>query len=148
MKNLITLSCILLFSICGYGQTSKVDECGLDDLSTLNKFEAAYFNEVFDKRTQKFDFDGKVVAYFTGSSGKTIGSKSGYFNNVRNGESGVEDVHIWQAESTQILILSESEKALSGGYDVIIVYWSMISVDGKRKAKLIKKLKKYPPILV
>jgi len=146
MKNLITITFALLFSFAGFCQISKVQECGLDEFATLNKAEASYFNEVFIDRRGDFDFNDKVIAYFTGSSGKVISSKSAYFHTVKRPQNNVDDVHAWQAESTQLVFLSDEEKAQAGGYDAILVFWSMIQVEGKRQAKLIKKLKEHPPV--
>ncbi|MEX1191560.1 MAG: hypothetical protein WEA99_06265 [Brumimicrobium sp.] len=129
---------ILFMSASLFAQTTELEKCGIDDHSTLNEFEAEYFNEVFLDRRGDFDFTDKKVAYFAGSSGFTKSDKSNYFNTVKSSNS--EDIHEWQASGTQLLLLTEKEKEFSGGYDVILVSWSKLLMNQKQRKKLIRKL--------
>jgi len=134
----------LVLMLCAgalFGQTSESSKCGLDDKATLNDFEAKYFNEVFQKRRKEFDFTGKNVGYFSGTSGNSKSTKSYYFRYLKNGNNGDMDVHRWNAGGTQLLVLTEQEKQISGGYDVILVSWSKLLKTGKTRAKLVKKLR-------
>ena len=54
-------------------------------------------------------------------------------------------MHTWQANGTQLLILTDEEKNLSGGYDVILVSWSKLQKQGKGRMKLVKRLKNTLP---
>ncbi|OFY90553.1 MAG: hypothetical protein A3K10_10245 [Bacteroidetes bacterium RIFCSPLOWO2_12_FULL_31_6] len=136
---------LIFFITTLFGQTTEWNKCGLDNLSSLNDFEVLYFNEVFQNRKGDFDFNGKTVAYYTGSSGTTISKKSYYFNGLKNGNNGDKDIHLWQAGGTQLLILNEKEKKLSGGYDVILVSWSKLLKNGKSRKRLVKRLKNNLP---
>lgn len=146
-----------LFAIekgAGYYQEKKWDsisyayffeqrkKCGLDNNPTLNELEAEYFNKIFSERRGEFDFTDKKAAFFRGSTGTTKSDKSNYFDSVKSSNS--EDVHEWQAGGTQLLILTEKEKELSGGYDVILVSWSKLLVKGKFRDRLVRKLKRNP----
>ncbi len=128
-----------------FGQISEVQKCGLDDDPNLNDTEAKYFNEVFKDKRGDFDFSEKRIAFYRGSAGTTLSSKSNYFYRFKNGNSEREDVHAWQAGGTQLLILTNEEKELSGGYDAILVSWSKIRKEGKSRNRLVKKLKNMLP---
>ncbi len=91
------------------GQTIELEKCGLNDSSELNQYESDYFNVVFKDRKGDFDFKGKTVAYYTGSSGTTKSNKSNYFHGLKNGNNGDNIVHEWQAGGTQLLILTKEE---------------------------------------
>lgn len=137
---------ILLLSTNGlFAQISEVEKCGLDDSAQLNQFEAGYFNEVFKEEKADFDFSGKVVAFYTGSSGTTASTKSNYFKVLsRSEEREDQSIHEWQAGGTQLLILTHAEKEASGGYDAILISWSKLLKEGKSREKLINELKNRP----
>ena len=139
MKILISLIIILFQANMLFRQISELEKCGLDNNAMLNSYEAAYFNDVFKERKEDFNFSGKVIAFYTGSSGTTMSTKSRYFNSVKN--SNQKDVHAWQAGGTQLLILDNEEKNLSGGYDAILVLWSKLPKRGKSRTRLVKRLK-------
>lgn len=127
-------------------QTDEWEKCGLNDSSQLNKYEAEYFNEVFKNERADFDFSEKKIAYYTGSLGTTPSAKSAYFNALqRTNTETDETVHAWQANGTQLLILTDEEKALSGGYDAILVSWSKLLKEGKSRAQLVENLKNELP---
>lgn len=141
MKILISTILILFQINIVVGQVSEVEKCGLDNKATVNNYEAKYFNEVFKDRREEFDFSEKVIAFYTGSSGTTMSTKSNYFNGLKNRDRGGKEIHAWQSNGTQLLILTDKEKKLSGGYDAILVSWSKHLKQGKSREKLIKKLK-------
>jgi len=141
MKILLISIYILFQTNILFGQVSEIRKCGLDNNAILNSYEAKYFNEVFEDKKDKFDFSGKVIAFFIGPSGTTMSVKSYYFEGLKNSSNIDQDVHTWQANGTQLLILTDEEKKLSGGYDAILVSWSKLSKQGKSRAKLVKRLK-------
>lgn len=143
MKSLIVSIFVLFCSTFLFGQVSQVEKCGLDDNATMNVYEAKYFNEVFKEKKGKFDFSGKVIAFYTGSAGTTKSDKSSYFKGPKNSKD--KSVHTWQAKGTQLLILTNEERSLSGGYDAILVSWSKLTKQGKSRTKLIKSLKNTLP---
>lgn len=145
MKILISTLIALFQASILFGQVSEVEKCGTDDNAHVNSYEAKYFNEVFKNKKGEFDFSGKVVAFYTGSSGTTISVKSNYFKGLENSNNRDKDVHTWQANGTQLLILTDKEKNLSGGYDVILVSWSKLLKQGRSRMKLVKRLKNTLP---
>lgn len=122
-------------------QLSEWEKCGLDDSITLNQYEEGYFNEAFADRRGDFDFTGKKVAFFYGSSGTVPTTKANYFGGIKD-SNDKDNYHTWFANGTQLVILTPEEKKLSGGYDAILISWSKIEVEGKRRAKLVKELGK------
>jgi len=140
-KTLIFTVLVLFQAGIIFGQKSEVQKCGLNNEPNITKNEAKYFNEVFKDKRGEFDFTEKVIAFFTGSSGTTKSNKSNYFNRLKNENNGENDIHAWQAKGTQLLILTDKEKEISGGYDVILVSWSKFLKEGKSRNKLVKRLK-------
>ena len=133
---------IIFFSAGLFGQTTEWQKCGLNDNSTLNEYEVKYFNEVFLDKKGDFDFTGKSIDYFSGSSGTTKSKKSNYFRHLKNANNGEDkSIHEWQAGGTQLLILTEEEKEIANGYDAILVIWSKLLKQGKSRSRLVKRLK-------
>ena len=122
-----------------YGQLPSVEQCGLDDNANINKYEAAYFNAVFESKRDTFDFTNKKVAFVMGSGLENFQNKNYYFSNVK-GDSISDSDHIRQANYTQVMILTPDEKELSGGYDVILIIWAKFLVEEKRRARMVKNL--------
>jgi hypothetical protein len=141
MKILVSILFILFQASNLLGQISEIEKCGLDDEPEINNYEAKYFNEVFEVKKDDFDFTGKVIAFYTGSSGTTKSTKSDYFNRLKPNNNGDKDIHTWQAGGTQLLILTNEEIVISGGYDAILVSWSKLHKQGKARTKLVKRLK-------
>jgi len=139
----IFISGLLLFFVTGlFGQTTEWKKCGIDDSPTLNEYEAKYFNEVFQDRKGNFDFTGKSIAYFSGSSGTKKAKKSDYFRHLKHANNGKDQtIHDWQAGGTQLLILTDEEKEISSEYDAILVFWSKLLKKGKSRKRLVKRLK-------
>jgi len=141
MKIVIAILFLVFHANNIFGQVAEVQYCGLDNEPKINKFEAGYFNEVFLDKRDHFDFTEKMIAFYTGSSGTTRSNKSRYFTRLKNGNNEKKDIHSWQAGGTQLLILTNEEKELSGGYDVILVSWSKLPKKGKSRRKLVERLK-------
>ena len=141
MKILISSLFILFQTSILVAQVAEIEKCGLDDHPKLESYEANYFNQVYEDKKGTFDFSGKVIAFYTGSAGTTKSSKSNYFGGLRNTTKGDKNIHAWQAGGTQLLILTNEEKELSGGYDAILVSWSKLRKEGKSRTKLVKRLK-------
>ena len=115
---LITSLCIDLFA-------QKVDDCGKDDNNTLTGAEAIFLQNYIKASPERFDFKDKKILFVTGSSGKTIGSKSAYFDSVKNhlNEHGAKI-------ATELIVLTEEEK-LEYEYDAILTYWVKVSLYRK-----------------
>ena len=126
MKNCLTLL-FLFISLATFGQ--NLEECGNDNNPTLSKEEAEFLNSYFSD--QAFDFTGKKVIFVTGSNGKTLGTKSDYFNDVKQWSSREDTI------STRVFILNKEEKRTSRGYDVIITYWVKVNFNDKAKQKIV-----------
>ena|SRR5690606_27000329 len=106
----------------------------MDNNSILNKSEVALLNSLLKETRDSFDFTGMKVAFITGSKGRTIVSKSDYFQN---------SVIPWIEKDSipQIFMvkLTEEEKMKSGGYDVLILSWVKVFTP-KTQEKVIKQL--------
>lgn len=115
-----------------FGQT--VDSLGLDNNPRLNDYEADYLNKEFKDQRNNFDFQGKKVAFITGSNGGKLVTKTDYFNEVK---SRLKDNY----EITDSpIFLTEDEKKESGGYEVIVTYWVKVLTPNRRK-QIISELK-------
>lgn len=138
----ILISILFILSQTGHliGQISEIEKCGLDDAPWLKSYEVNYFNQVFEEKRGTFDFSGKVIAFYKGSSGTTKSRKSDYFKGLKQANNGDQSIHAWQAGGTQLLILTKEEKELSGGYDAILVSWSKLPKAGKARTRLVKRL--------
>jgi hypothetical protein len=129
MKNLFLAFLLFLggaFSNTLNGQ--NLDSLGLDDSPYLNSAESAMLNSLLEESRGDFDFSGKKVVFTTGSSGKTIISKSNFFKSnvvpwVENGDS----------PSIMMEIFTPEEKEMTGGYDVIVMVWVKVLVGQKKK---------------
>ena len=107
----------------------KLTEMGLDNSILLNSIESQYFNFIF--KDLDYNFTNKRVG-FVYSQRKT--DKSEYFKL----EKERYKLNLTPNQGT-VYILNQKEITESGGYDVIIVFWSKKKFD---KNKLIKKFKK------
>ena len=135
MRNYISIFVIFLISITEiYSQ--NLDSLGIDNASSLNQFEAEYFNEVFKDSKGNFSFNNANVIFVTNPSGNKIIGKNEYFERL---------VKPWLIKGDQpqtfYSILSKDEKIRSGGYDVIVLSWVKIFTK-KKKKRILKKVKK------
>ena len=118
-----------------------LDQCGQDDDPSLNRYEVDYFNYMFLDQREDFDFGHKRVAFFTGSLGTTLSSKSEYFNDLGtdNSQQTLEK-HQSHAETTRLLILTSEEKQQIN-YDIILISGSKILITDNLKSRIIETLK-------
>ena len=58
---------------------SKLDSMGIDKGQTLNRSEVDYFNAKYEGKCGMFDFNGKKIVFFRGSSGGVRTDKENYF---------------------------------------------------------------------
>jgi len=135
MRSYIIIFVIIFFaSIKIYSQ--NLDSLGVDNASSLNEFEAGYFNELFKDSKGNFSFNNANIIFVTNPSGNRLVSKNEYFNKL---------VKPWlingDKPQTSFRILSKEEKIKSGGYDVIVLSWVKIFTK-KRQKKILKKAKK------
>jgi len=132
MKIFILNILIFLLPIISFGQ--NLNECGVDDnpILTLNEAEflSIYMN---DDQKKECDFVNKKVVFVTGESASRIGSKSDYFEEIRDRNETEGKI------STHIIEFNENEKAKSGGYDIIITYWVKLLTNRKKRI-IIRKL--------
>jgi hypothetical protein len=112
----------------------QMDKMGIDDCLFLTELESSYFNILFHNDRKDFDFTAKKVAFITGSSGKTFGSKKEYFKGERTS---------LQRNSSptpvQLLVFDATQKSESGGYDAAIVYWSKRLVPINEVVKILRE---------
>ncbi len=152
MKNYLNTFTILVFvtlsvlTIKGYGQTSfdikktdreifkNIDSLGQDSNPNLTAFESDYFNQIFSKKRDSFDFTNKTIAFVTGSSGRTHSNKKRYFDLERD-----RIARDYSLNGGTLIRFNETEKKQSGGYDAVILYWSKILPTRKSLIKTLKK---------
>ena len=111
----------------------SVDRCGMNNDPVITAEEAEFLKNYFKKTHPEFDFEGKKIAFITGSSGSKIGSKTAYFTDIRKWQENGESI------ATSLVILTPEEKIESGGYDAIITYWVKVFTPKSKKA-IIEKL--------
>ncbi len=102
---------------------------GQDDSACLNDYEIEYFKKLFIGKD--IFLDGKKVG-FVGYCGRKS-NKLEYFKEVKK----VHKEH--NVVSTDLYLLSSEQKYLSGGYDVIIVYWCKKILRAERLLEIISK---------
>ena len=110
------------------------DSLGIDDNPTLNKNEVELLNSLLNDTRNDFNFTDKKVAFITGSNGRTIVSKSDYFQN---------SVIPWIEKDSEpqifMIKLTEDEKLKSGGYDALVLSWVKVFTP-KTQEKVIRQL--------
>ncbi|KAA3649761.1 MAG: hypothetical protein DWP98_06435 [Bacteroidetes bacterium] len=100
----------------------------------LSKEEVKLLNSLLENSRDTFDFDGKKIAFITGSSGSRILPKTDFFNTC---------VNPWleREEKPQIfmVLLNEKKKNKSGGYDAFVLSWVKVFTN-RQKQKAIEQL--------
>lgn len=144
MKNILSIFIMLSLAVNLFGQVrnfndipkevlEQLDKMGVYNSPLLKCYESAYFNVIFKQSRNDFDFTNKKVGFITGSNGKTKSSKKEYFalekdrfnrNTTTNGGT--------------LYIFNATQKAESGGYDAVIVYWSKVLVPANEAVKRLK----------
>jgi hypothetical protein len=132
MKNFLFISSFF-WTIGLFAQNS--DSLGIDNNPFLNKKEVELLNALLTETRGDFSFTDKKVAFITGSNGRTIVSKSDYFQ---------KSVIPWIQEDAEpqifMIKLTEDEKLRSGGYDVLVLVWVKVFTP-KTQEKVIRQLK-------
>ena len=129
---LYLFSLILLISFEAIGQS--LNECGLDNNPKLTQTESDYLNTYLIDKRKGFNFENKKVIFITGNSGHQTGTKKEYFDYIKEWNKNNSQV------ATGIVVLTDDQKATTGGYDVIITYW-VKRLSERRKNKIIKGIK-------
>ncbi len=113
------------------------ENCGLDNNPLLTDIEADFMNEYLRVIIQekKFDFNEKKIVFAAGSGGSKLGSKTEYFDNVRE----------WKEKhnskiATSLIVLNDNDK-LEYGYDAIVTYWVKV-LTPKATKKLLEQTRK------
>ena len=101
-------------------------------VEVLSKQEAKLLNDLLENQRDTFDFHEKKTIFISGSSGNRILSKDDFFDNC---------IKPWlDKEITPdifMIKLTQKEKELAGGCDVLVLSW--VKVFTKRKKKKILK---------
>jgi len=87
-----------------------------------------------DEQRNNFDFSDKKVIFVTGNSAHQFGTKSEYFDQIKEWNKDGNKIPTWVVE------LNENEKINSNGFDVIVTYW-VKTLTKKRKRKIINGVK-------
>ncbi|AXO79967.1 hypothetical protein DZC78_06050 [Olleya aquimaris] len=132
MKKIGTII-LLLISINSIGQ--NLVECGIDNSPKLTQTESEFLTEYMnDKQLKNYDLTDKKVIFVTGNSAQQFGTKTEYFDQIKESNKNENKIATWIVE------LNENERKISGGYDVIITYWVKV-LTKKRKNKIINEIK-------
>jgi len=145
LKPMIKIRIIIIsitFSIClqtSMAQSTDIDieACGKNDNPALNQEEADYFNLILKEHRGDFDFEGKRVAFALGNWGASLRSKRDYFE--RDGKPRFEQN---STIANQLILLSEAEKVILPEYDAIVVSWSKLTIEKRKRLKLVKVIAK------
>ena len=132
MRKIVTII-LMLVSINIIGQ--NLAECGIDNNPKLTQTESEFLTEYMnDEQLKNFDLSNKKVIFVTGNSALQFGTKSEYFDQIKEWNENGNKIATWVVE------LNENERTISGGYDVIITYWVKV-LTKKRKKKIISGIK-------
>lgn len=132
MRTFLT-TIIFFISVNSFSQ--NLNELGIDNNPNLTEAESKFLTDYMTNAQQKnFNFKNKKVIFVTGNSGDQLGTKSKYFDNIREWNKNGNKIATWVVE------LKENEKTYSGGYDVIVTYWVKMFTE-KRKKKILKLVK-------
>ncbi|MBX2979737.1 MAG: hypothetical protein KF905_10615 [Flavobacteriales bacterium] len=100
----------------------------------LTTQEAELLNSLLEGVRGTFDFEGKRIAFISGSMGKRVLSKDDYFENY---------VTPWLSEGKvpyiAMTILTKEEKNISGGYDALVLSWVKY-FSARQKRRIIQQL--------
>ncbi|MBR4839127.1 MAG: hypothetical protein IK005_01475 [Paludibacteraceae bacterium] len=104
------------------------------DSALVTLDEGRYLNVIFENSRKEFDFIGKKVGFFTGSSGKMQSSKADYFELEKD-----RYVRGETPNGGKLYVFDEKQKEESGGYDAAIVYWSKFLIPEDMVVKRLSK---------
>jgi len=123
----------VLTRVC-FGQ--GVDSLGIDNDPFLNRQESQVLNQKFRDFGIKYDFTGKKIAFFGGSSGTTLRTKQHYFSSVIDKEG-----NSYSGIMCQVVVLTEKEIKRSGGFDSIIISNGKVLLP-KPSRKMLKAMRR------
>ncbi len=131
MKKIVTII-LMLISINLIGQ--NLNECGIDNNPKLTQTESEFLNEYMTEyNKQNFDFTNKKVIFVTENSGNKFGTKSEYFDQIKQLNQSNDKIATW------VVKLNEKEQ-IESDYDVIVTYWVKVITE-KRKRKILNEIK-------
>ncbi|MCF1750777.1 hypothetical protein [Mariniradius sediminis] len=128
---IVSIGQILTFKDIPIEILQKIDQMGVDTLSTLSIYEGKYLNEIFKENLNGFDFIGKKVGFLHRGN---VSNKSEYFGELKE-RFCRKDTPIG---GSALYVFDSVQKSESGGYDAAVVYWSKVLIPNE---KLVKKLK-------
>ncbi|WP_264521781.1 hypothetical protein [Flavobacterium sp. N1994] len=132
MRTFLT-TLVFFIAVNSFGQ--NLDELGMDNNPNLTEAESKFLTDYMSKeQRQNFNFKDKKVIFVTGNSGQQLGTKSKYFDYIREWNKNGNKIATWVVE------LNEKEKIYSGGYDVIVTYWVKMFTENRKK-KILKLVK-------
>ncbi len=102
---------------------------------SLSPQETEILNEIFSESDPDFDFQNKRIAYVAGTTGNIILTKDEFFKKYMDPIVDDEKRNV-----CNLIILTESEKIESGGYDAVILTPAKLFTD-KDRNEMIKMLK-------
>ncbi|MBU6122695.1 hypothetical protein [Hymenobacter siberiensis] len=115
---------LLLLVLLPFGLSAqKLDSCGLNNRSLLNAQEAAYFNTRHEDTRGEFSFLNKRLIFITGEAGGMLGSKRGYFDDVKKWQAAYKRNDVG---GSSLIVLTEAQRLQSNGYDAIVTYWTIV----------------------
>ncbi|PIY15938.1 MAG: hypothetical protein COZ16_02140 [Flavobacteriaceae bacterium CG_4_10_14_3_um_filter_31_253] len=123
-------------------RSQNLAECGMDDNPIFTLKESIFLTHYLDgKQLKNHDYTKSKAIFITGTNGNKLGTKSDYFNQIKEWDENGEKIATW------IIELNENEQMISGGYDIIITYWVKV-LSKKRKNKIIKSMKQNESIIL
>ncbi len=125
----------IVFFIFVNSFSQNLDELGVDNDPNLTEAESKFLTDYMTyEQRDNFNFKNKKVIFVTGNSGEQLGTKSKYFDYIRDWNKNGNKIATW------VVALKENEKIDSGGFDVIVTYWVKMFTE-KRKKKILKLVK-------
>jgi hypothetical protein len=132
--NILMRVIILLFTLFGVSLLHAQDNetFAIDSSTQLNSHEVELLNTLLKDYRDTFDFKDKKIAFVQGSGGCTFTDKSHFFESIKPwlDAGDIPTVSMWK--------LTEPEKEISGGYDVIVGSWVKAFTRKKRTLKQLK----------
>jgi len=114
-----------------------IQETGKDTVPELNECESDFFNFVFQNNRKGFDFYGKKIAIFKGSTGSIKTTKEWYFNSIKKSIE-VRGGNNWYFYDHQMIVF-DVEESKRTGYDAVVICQTKKLIT---KKELLKRLSK------
>lgn len=129
---LIQLVVLILLSCASTAQ--EPDSIGVNNSAKLNLHESQLLESLLKNSGIEYDLTLKKAAFIASSSASQFETKSHFFQH---------SILPWtlkgDSPSISMVTLTEDEKQLSGGYDVLVLGWVVILTKGRRK-QIVKEL--------